>query len=546
MEYFLKFRSIFLPVLFTTLVNAVIPSYSIGGDLFITPLGIAEISASPIVSSLKKREINPKFLEQILIRSGYSDTVIPDIIKKLKELFAEIDITRIQEDLKSGDIEKLKISFNKLFLLLDKKGYYNIYRPKLLMSLLVSSVDEENIFTVIKNAKIKKGIKKNLTGNISSCGAVSQLAYILLSSLGVEVKGANAVEHVFTLFFLTKNKALFVDFSLKIVQEVDLSKYYQKEGAYLVLKQEHRIEPIELLKLKKIGGFVRHSLLSKKTLLNLRYFYIHISDGYALTSSIHVVRGDTYAILGNRNKAIIEYEKAITLDPNLADAHSNLGFTYVAIDKYDLAIKEFQKAMKLNPNCPEIYCNLGLAYNELGQYEEAIEKFLKAIKYSRYYTKAYYNLAVAYYKLGEYDETIRVLRNAIIINYPYPKARTLTGKAYYMLGKYQEALNELTKSIEFDSDSADAHYALGLSYNKLSKYNEALREFKKVIKLNPTANAYCDLAFAYYQLGKYRRAINNWTKGVNRNPKLLSLVPTLYQPVVKRRTKLDRTPSYSL
>ena len=66
--------------------------------------------------------------------------------------------------------------------------------------------------------------------------------------------------------------------------------------------------------------------------------------------------------------------------------------------KFDESILSFNHALKINPNYAEAYSNLGIALNELGKFEEAILNHRKAIKINPNYAEAYSNLGIG---LGE-------------------------------------------------------------------------------------------------------------------------------------------------
>jgi tetratricopeptide (TPR) repeat protein len=80
-------------------------------------------------------------------------------------------------------------------------------------------------------------------------------------------------------------------------------------------------------------------------------------------------------------KAIIEYKKALAIDPFYLSSLLNLGFVYVNNGDYDKAIKSFKKVLKKNPNYnPSLtHCGLGLVYQNKGMIDEAIRKYKMAL-----------------------------------------------------------------------------------------------------------------------------------------------------------------------
>jgi tetratricopeptide (TPR) repeat protein len=48
--------------------------------------------------------------------------------------------------------------------------------------------------------------------------------------------------------------------------------------------------------------------------------------------------------------------------------------------QYDKAISDYTKAIELNPKHADTYYSRGLAYNKMGQYDKAISDYTKAIE----------------------------------------------------------------------------------------------------------------------------------------------------------------------
>ncbi|HEY6185176.1 MAG TPA: tetratricopeptide repeat protein [Terriglobales bacterium] len=68
-------------------------------------------------------------------------------------------------------------------------------------------------------------------------------------------------------------------------------------------------------------------------------------------------------------------KKSVTLDPNLAEAHLQLGNSYSDQNKHSEAIPEYVLALKLNPDLADGYYRLGQAYVRTGEKDRAQEQF---------------------------------------------------------------------------------------------------------------------------------------------------------------------------
>ena len=86
--------------------------------------------------------------------------------------------------------------------------------------------------------------------------------------------------------------------------------------------------------------------------------------------------------------------------------HYDRGTNLAEAGQYEQAIVEFDKAIELDPNYPKVYANRGLAYSSLGEYDKAIADYSKAIELDSNYAKAYYNRGLAYKSQGREAEAI--------------------------------------------------------------------------------------------------------------------------------------------
>ncbi|MGI8991508.1 MAG: tetratricopeptide repeat protein [Bryobacteraceae bacterium] len=74
------------------------------------------------------------------------------------------------------------------------------------------------------------------------------------------------------------------------------------------------------------------------------------------------------------------YEHAVKLDKNYAEAVNNLGTIYYATKNYRRAIGKYKQALKISPNSASIYSNLGTAYFARKNYKEAAETYQIALR----------------------------------------------------------------------------------------------------------------------------------------------------------------------
>jgi tetratricopeptide (TPR) repeat protein len=94
-------------------------------------------------------------------------------------------------------------------------------------------------------------------------------------------------------------------------------------------------------------------------------------------------------------EAMTEVVKAVKLGEENAKAFSILGNSLNALGDAEKAVKSFNKALELSPDYPDLHNDRGRAFLKMKKCREAAQSFEKAIEINRYYDEAFLNLATA-------------------------------------------------------------------------------------------------------------------------------------------------------
>ncbi len=81
--------------------------------------------------------------------------------------------------------------------------------------------------------------------------------------------------------------------------------------------------------------------------------------------------------LDKQDDALPLAEKAVQIDPSIAEAHVDLGILYADRGRQSDAVKEFKAAIKLSPNDQDPHWRLARLYQAMGKQEEAKAEFEK-------------------------------------------------------------------------------------------------------------------------------------------------------------------------
>jgi len=174
-------------------------------------------------------------------------------------------------------------------------------------------------------------------------------------------------------------------------------------------------------------------------------------------------RGEQYLRSGNYSDAIKEFEQAIKLKPEWAEAYFKLGLAHSKVPIMDkdrpahtkAAVNAFQAAVRLKPTWAEPYNELGLKLLELGKYDDAIGPFKEAIRLQPEFAEAHKNLAIVHLYQDRYTDGIERLREAVRIKPDFAKAHELIGLAYLALDDRDQALQQYNVLKSLDPEMAN-------------------------------------------------------------------------------------------
>ena len=131
-----------------------------------------------------------------------------------------------------------------------------------------------------------------------------------------------------------------------------------------------------------------------------------------------VYRGCARDGQGNYTQAIMDYERAIKLDPNDPVFYFDLGITYGKQGQYTKALIEYTKAIIVNPSYVAAYVNRGIIYSHFRNFKKALEEYSEAIVIAPDFGPAYNNRYQLYYFLKEYDKAWSDVHRAEGFGYP--------------------------------------------------------------------------------------------------------------------------------
>jgi eukaryotic-like serine/threonine-protein kinase len=190
----------------------------------------------------------------------------------------------------------------------------------------------------------------------------------------------------------------------------------------------------------------------------------------------HASLGILHTLLRDGPAAVEALERAVQLRPSYAGAHNWLAWIHMVLGNRVEALRRGERAVELNPLAPEPLSNLTLAQIGNGLADKGLRTAQRAIEIQPDFESTSFYAALALYHLGRFDEAVPILER-ISVTWA-PNAPTgllgLTEAARGHTGPARDHLAQL--------EAAGDYAASGLIHAALGEVEEAFGAFRRVTR----------------------------------------------------------------
>ena len=154
--------------------------------------------------------------------------------------------------------------------------------------------------------------------------------------------------------------------------------------------------------------------------------------------------------------------------------------------KSEEAIAAYNEVLAKNPQIPEAHYNIGYLKGQKKDWAGAEAAYLKALEIRPGYGEAISALARVYQESGQAAKATELLTKAATDNPKDGKVQFNLGVFYLNSGKAEEAAASFQKAAEADPGNAEIYYYLGTLAVGQNKIPEAIANLEKYLAMNPT------------------------------------------------------------
>ena len=223
-------------------------------------------------------------------------------------------------------------------------------------------------------------------------------------------------------------------------------------------------------------------------------------------------RAFAYLMTKDFGRAVLDYDMALQLAPNLEDAWFGRGRAWTERGEWQRAMGDFNRAIELKPNLARHYVLRGEGYAALRDYERALADFEHAIRLEPGNNPFAYHMRGAIFRrngnfdgaISSHDQGLRIYSADVF---------GLASRAYALSekGDNDRALADTEQALRVAPNSAYAFLMRGLVFSRKGNFTRAIADFDETIRISPKdARAYAWRGVAYEQAGDTARASSDF------------------------------------
>ncbi len=188
----------------------------------------------------------------------------------------------------------------------------------------------------------------------------------------------------------------------------------------------------------------------------------------------YLAKGEALLEAEDKEGAILQFEQALRIDPEVEQARINLLITYGEMGRIEEAEQHYQTGVRINPDQAELHNNYGVFLSRIGRYSEAEDVLRLAIEIRPNYAEAHNNLGHVLEQDGRENEAVTHYRKAIENRPNYRLAHYNLGWVLLNQSQYEEAIEQFQGTLTPEDDQTPGFmYGLAAAYGRAGNRDQA-------------------------------------------------------------------------
>jgi TolB-like protein/Flp pilus assembly protein TadD len=239
--------------------------------------------------------------------------------------------------------------------------------------------------------------------------------------------------------------------------------------------------------------------------------YVGLAQTYPIRSGLLGVLSADEAIPQARAAA----ERALELDPDLAEAHAALAGVLTQELRFEEAERALLRALQLNPGSAEAHSTYSWVLLFLGRDSESVRMARRAVELDPLSIDRRIDLSASLLFTGDYDGLLDEAARILELEPEHAGAHYFHGGALALKGQLEEAIAALQRSSELDPESPGRRTVLAWAYARDGQRERALEVLADVPEMGTNLK---EKALVYGELGELDRAFDYLDRAYAEHP----------------------------
>ncbi len=230
--------------------------------------------------------------------------------------------------------------------------------------------------------------------------------------------------------------------------------------------------------------------------------------------AVHAKLAKAYIALGNYDKALLNYEKAIKTDPENLLLKYDYAKLLSSTKNLNKASEVFRKLVNIDSLNPNYHYELGLVLEQLKD-STAQTQFKKTFQLDHTHQKAIFKIAKFCLIKRKHDSAAYYIDRGLKSYENNRELISLKAQNYYWLQDYRNAAKWFEKLLELGESSEFIHEKLSFCYAQNYDYEKAIEQQLLALKYTPNNGAAIYVIGTYYEeLRDFKNAETYMAKGL--------------------------------
>jgi protein O-GlcNAc transferase len=248
------------------------------------------------------------------------------------------------------------------------------------------------------------------------------------------------------------------------------------------------------------------------------------------------LRANIQLSTGRPAEAIEPLNRAIELEPNSAQAHTNLGQALARVGRVGEAVQSFRAALQIDPGYAVAHVNLAIALEQLGRLEEAMRSYDLALALLPSLVEAWVGRGTVLMRQQRFESGLDSFEEALRFRPGDAALRVHQASALLAMERPADALQCAEEALRLRNDLAAAHNAKAGALRRLHQHAAALPSLERALELDPMdLEAWCNRGVLLSEMGNGEGAVQSYRRALQLDPNhiqawtrlLASLIPAV-------------------